>query len=515
MSSASARYSAGNWRGFPKGAWLIVGVEFWEHFSLYGMLAILALFLTGNPTRGGFGWSDGNALTLVGIYSGALYAFPALGGYFADRILGRRRAVTIGAALMLVGQVLMVSPVFIPSFLGAWHGASLLHALHELNVPLGYIVRPQAVSAAIAARGALLDSERGADWLSLAYLGSAFGLYTAIGCLVLGNALLKPAMVVLCGDTFEAGNTRRQGAYAYFYFAIALSGLLAGVVVGSVAASFGWHYGFTVAAVGMAIGLGMYWVLGPRLLGDLGMTRDGPRAAGGDGAAPSAALDEPTNESRQTGTRLLLLAVLALLLCVFCAGWSQMFGTWSLFIERSVDRSIDAFVVPVPWFVSWNSLVVIAFAPAVTALWARLGASKQAVDIVQKYAFALATVAAGHFLMYWGAARALTGEATPVWVPMLALALTAVGELVAWASTYDMVYRVAPPGFGSVTMGAWYLMTLGLGGYLSGVPGTWVEVLGYGRTFLLLGLLMTAGMIAALLMRGYLRGLATRVGITL
>jgi POT family proton-dependent oligopeptide transporter len=76
----------GEWLGYPKGALLIIGVEFWERFSFYGMLSILVLFLTASPIHGGFGWPAAEALALLGAYSGAMYAFPAFGGYFADRV---------------------------------------------------------------------------------------------------------------------------------------------------------------------------------------------------------------------------------------------------------------------------------------------------------------------------------------------------------------------------------------------------------------------------------------------
>jgi POT family proton-dependent oligopeptide transporter len=56
----------GAWLGYPKGAWLIIGVEFWERFSFYGMLSILVLFLTGSPIHGGFGWPAAQALGLLG-----------------------------------------------------------------------------------------------------------------------------------------------------------------------------------------------------------------------------------------------------------------------------------------------------------------------------------------------------------------------------------------------------------------------------------------------------------------
>jgi proton-dependent oligopeptide transporter, POT family len=491
--------------GFPRGAWLIIIVEFWERFSFYGMLAILALFLTAEPARGGFGWTDGRALTLVGIYTGLMYALPAFGGYVADRVLGRRRAVMIGAALMLVGQSLMASPVYIPWLLGAWRGLPLLAALRQLHVPLGYLARPDAVNVAIAAHGWLLDHQDGVKWLSEAYGGATLGLYAALGCLILGNALMKSTMVVLCGDAFAAGDTRREAAYAYYYLGIAVGSFLSGIVVGSVAEVFGWHYGFSVGAVGMVIALTAYRVLAPRWLGEIGTRPEPSPGKSGAGA----------NRARHTKMRLTLLLILALLLCVFSTGWFQMYGSWSLYIDRFVDRAIGGFIVPVPWFASWNSLIVVASAPLFAALWVRLAARHQRIDIVHKYSFALATVAGGHFLMYGAVVLTAQGGLAPLWIPLFAFALCAIGEIVAWTSTYDIIYRAAPRGFVSATMGAWYFMTLGLGGYLSGVTGKWVESLGYGNTFLVLAVAFGAIAIVALVARAPLRRLASRSEVTL
>jgi POT family proton-dependent oligopeptide transporter len=483
-----------DWLGYPKGAWLIVGVEFWERFSFYGMVALLALFLTAVPARGGFGWPDAKALSLVGLYSGAMYALPAFGGYLADRVLGRRRAVAMGAGLMLAGHVLMASPVFIPILLGAWHGEPLLEALQALGAPLGYLVPPQAVQNALASRGA---------WLAQAYLGAALGFYAAIFCLIVGNALMKSTMVVLCGDTFPSGDSRREGAYAYYYLGIALGALLSGFTVGTVAQAFGWHYGFSIAALGMAVALGAYLLLGPRWLGAIGLRRE----------RRSKERSATTVELRQQAwTRISLIFLLALLLCVFSTGWFQLYGSWSLFIERSVDRSIGDFTIPVPWFASSNAGVVILFAPLVAALWVRLGDRDRPIDIVQKYAFALLTVAVGHFLMAWGASSRAT---VPLWVPLVAVALIALGELVAWTSTYGIVYRAAPPGLVSATMGAWYFMTLGVGGYLSGFAGQWVDSFGFAGTFLAIGVVMAATAAAALLARSSLNRLAAKASVSL
>ena len=215
--------------GYPKGAVLIIGVEFWERFSFYGMLSILVLFLTASPSHGGFGWPSAEALALLGAYSGAMYAFPAFGGYFADRVLGRRRAVTLGATCMLIGQIMLASPVFLPALLGWWHSAPLLQVLHELGVPLGRVLPSDAVNAAIARHGAALDPHAGAAWLRQAYTAATVGFFIAIFCLVLGNALMKSTLVVLCGETMSTDDPRREGAYTYYYLGISVGAMLSGI----------------------------------------------------------------------------------------------------------------------------------------------------------------------------------------------------------------------------------------------------------------------------------------------
>jgi proton-dependent oligopeptide transporter, POT family len=504
---------AGEWAGYPKGAWLIIGVEFWERFSFYGMLSILVLFLTARPDHGGFGWSASEALTLLGVYSFSMYAFPALGGFVADRVLGRRRAVAVGASFMLVGQVMLTSPVFLPQLLGWWHGAPLLQALHELGVPLGRLGNSGALDAAIAIHGTLLDTRAGAGWLRHAYLASAVGFFLALFCLVLGNALMKSTLVVLCGETMSANDPRREAAYAYYYLGISIGAMLSGIAVGWIAEAFGWHFGFALAAAGMTVALGSYLLLAPSWLGEIGMRPDrpAPRGATFGDAAPNRSPEIRAQVLRRIG----LLCVLAALLCAFSVGWFQLFGSWLLFIERDVDRTFGSFVVPVPWFTSMNAAVVIVLAPVVAALWVRLGSRNRRIDIVQKYTFALSMVLMGHVLMCIAARQATPAAPAPVWIPLISLSMLAIGELVAWTATYGMVSRAAPAGFASVAMGAWYLLTLGLGGYLSGFAGRLIDSAGFASTFGTVAALMAAACLLALLLRGPLLRLAARADVTL
>jgi proton-dependent oligopeptide transporter, POT family len=503
----------GDWLGYPKGAVLIIGVEFWERFSFYGMLSILVLFLTASPVHGGFGWPAGEALGLLGAYSGAMYAFPAFGGYLADRVLGRRRAVTLGATCMLVGQIMLASPVFLPVLLGWWHSVPLLQALHQLGVPLGRVLPSDAINAAIAHHGAALQPQAGAAWLKQAYTLATDGFFIAIFCLVLGNALMKSTLVVLCGETMSTDDPRREGAYTYYYLGISVGATLSGIIVGWVAQNFGWHLGFAVTAAGMSVALGSYVLLAPRWLGAIGLQPD-RREPGVSGVAAGAAV-RPKSATREARLRIALLFVLAALLCAFSVGWFQLFGSWLLFIEKDVNRAIGSFVIPVPWFTSINSLVVIALAPLVAAFWVRLGRRNQRVDIVQKYTFALAMVTIAHLLMFLVARHATPAAPAAVWIPLLSLSVLGVGEIVAWTATYGMVSRAAPAGYASVAMGAWYLLTLGLGGYLSGFTGGLLESVGFAGAFSTVAAIMGAACVAALLLRGPLSRLAARAGVSL
>jgi proton-dependent oligopeptide transporter, POT family len=493
------------WLGYPKGALLIIGVEFWERFSFYGMLSILVLFLTGSPSHGGFGWPSAEALALLGAYSGAMYAFPAFGGYFADRVLGRRRAVKLGATCMLIGQIMLASPVFLPALLGWWHSAPLLQSLHELGVPLGRVLPSDAVNAAIMRHGSALDARSGAMWLAQAYAVATAGFFIAIFLLILGNALMKSTLVVLCGETMSTADPRREGAYAYYYLGISVGAMLSGFAVGSAAQAFGWHIGFAVAAAGMSVALGSYVLLAPRWLGAIGLLPD--RRAPAVAAAKSA--------GKEARLRIGLLFVLASLLCAFSVGWFQLFGSWLLYIEKDVNRAVGSFLIPVPWFTSINAAVVIVLAPMVAAFWVRLGTRNQRVDIVQKYAFALAMVTIGHLLMYMSARNAAPAAPASVWIPLIALSLLGMGEIVAWTATYGMVSRAAPAGFASVAMGAWYLLTLGLGGYLSGFTGGLLETMGFAGAFGRVAAIMGVACVIALLLRGPLLRLAARADVSL
>jgi POT family proton-dependent oligopeptide transporter len=322
---------------------------------------------------------------------------------------------------------------------------------------------------------------------------------------------MKSTLVVLCGETFTPNDARRESAYAYYYQGIAIGSFVAPLIVGIVSQAYGWHYGFAVAAAGMSVALGSYLSLGPRWLGDVGL-RQG-RAV--PGSAPIGERPRSAGNRSETKLRLGLLLILALLLCAFSAAWNQLFGSWSLFAEHSINRAVGSFVVPVPWLASMNAGVVISLTPVWAVMLPRLSARNRQPDIVQKYVFALTTAGVGHLLMYGAAVIATPTSPAPLWIPIVALALMAIGELVAWTATYGVVSRAAPAGLAAMTMGAWYFLTLGLGGYVSGFSGDAIDRYGYAATFGGIALAMAIAAVVGVLLHAPLKRMATRAAVAI
>jgi len=468
---------------------LVIAFEFCERFGFYSMLSLFALFLAASRAEGGFGWDKGSALSVLGVYSGLMYALPVAGGWVADRLLGHRRAIAVGGGLMCAGYLLLTSPVLAPRLLEALGHAGLASRLAATAEPLGHWHAPAGL----------------APGLGQAYGLVSAGFWAAIVCLVLGNALMKATLVIVLGDALAGDSRRREAAYAYYYAGINLGGLVAGVTAGAVAVRYGWAAAFSVSALVMGLALAGYLVLGRRLLA--------PRAPAA--AARRSATIEVVEDTRAVRARLVILAAFASLLFLYSVGSFQLWGAMSLFLEQEVDRRVGGFEIPTQWFTSVNAAALIVAGPCFAALWAALARRGREPSMVGKYALALALGAAG-LLLFAAAAWSHTGGGKPGWgLPAIGIAVQAAGEVAAWTSTYGLVYRLAPRRMLAGIMGAYYAATLGLGGYMAGRLGALAEPLGAGRFFLFLGLATALAAVFALIVRRRLLAMATNAGAAL
>ena len=182
--------------GHPRGLATLFFTEMWERFSYYGMRALLVLFMTDQIVTGGLGFTDRTATAIYGLYTAAVYLVALPGGWIADRLLGAQRAVWFGGIIIMSGHFVLAIPSTQAFFLG-------------------------------------------------------------LVLVVLGTGLLKPNISAIVGEMYREDDPRRDAGFTIFYMGINLGAALGPIICGGLGQSdsFGWHYGFAAAGVGMLLGL--------------------------------------------------------------------------------------------------------------------------------------------------------------------------------------------------------------------------------------------------------------------
>jgi len=194
--------------GHKPGLFLLFFTEMWERFSYYGMRALLVLFLVSEIAGGGWGWSREKALGLYAMYTGLVYLTPILGGIVADKLLGYRVAVLLGALLMTLG-----------------HGA------------LAFETEPM--------------------------------FYAGLWLLIFGNGFFKPNISTMVGQLYADDEEKKDSAYTIFYMGINAGAFLGILLCGFIGEQIGWSYGFGLAGIFMLLGMVMFF-LGMPVFGEVG-----------------------------------------------------------------------------------------------------------------------------------------------------------------------------------------------------------------------------------------------------
>jgi POT family proton-dependent oligopeptide transporter len=220
MASAAAPGPQKTLFGHPTGLFVLFFAEMWERFSYYGMRALLVFYMI----KGFLSYDDDQAYTVYGAYTALVYMTPFFGGMIADRLIGPRRAVVLGGLLMAAGHLVMGSD---PGLLTTWFGMS---------------------EAAIASAG--LDRV------------GEMAFFTALALLIVGNGMFKPNISTMVGDLYGEGDPRRDSGFTLFYMGINLGAAMAPLLCGYIGETYGWHYGFGLATVGMLVGLGIFVIPG-------------------------------------------------------------------------------------------------------------------------------------------------------------------------------------------------------------------------------------------------------------
>lgn len=342
--------------------------------------------------------SQQSASLIYGVYTASVYLTPIIGGFVSDRWLGRRRSIIAGGTIMAAGHFMMALPDF---------------------------------------------------------------FYGALATIAIGNGLFLPSVPSQIATLYHSSDPRRGSAYSVYYFGVNLGGFLAPLICGTLGEIMGWHWGFGVAGVGMAVGLAIY-ILGGRYL-----PPDMPREVHG-----LIAVAHP-GSNVSIARCFALLGAIAVVVMIFRGAYEQIGNTVALWADQGVDRSVGERFIPMTWFQSLNPLVVFSLTPLLVARWTRLAREGRDASPIIKMSRGAAIVAISYLMIaaviFWSESREI--QASWVWLAAFFVVVTA-GELYILPVGLGLFGRLAPTHLPATTIAAWFLAAFG-GNLLAGFLGSW------------------------------------------
>jgi len=445
----------------PKALYTLFATEMWERFSYYGMRALLTLYLTAELANGGFGLSREESLTMYAIFTGLVYLTPILGGWVADKFLGKRKTVYIGGLVMAVGQFLLAASAF------------LVHSL---------------------------DPET-----------RLFVFNFGLGVLIIGNGFFKPNISTIVGDFYDDNDPRKDSAFNIFYMGINLGAILGPFIAGALGENVDWGYGYLAAGIGMIIGV-LWMKSRETTLEDKGLPPNTPEGKlvldSKDwrdiivyaisliiatlaivylwGMLPDSVASTLTyigfiigflglgyiiyngTSGSAEWSRMIVILILAFFNIAFWAGFEQAGGTMNLFAKENTDRLIFGWDMPATWFQNINPIAILIFAPIFSIMWLKLDAMKFNPRTPIKFAIGLFLGAAAFWIMTQASHAADGGNlVSPWWLVVVYVVLT-LGELMLSPIGLSMITKLAPRKLVSVVMGLW-MASFAAGNYLAGM----------------------------------------------
>ncbi len=443
--------------GHPKGLFVLFMTEMWERFSFYTMRAILVLYLTGVIF---VGLSNDpqvirdRALEVYGTYLLLVYLSGLVGGFFADKVLGSRKAIFIGGLVMGTGLFVMMAP-------------------------------------------------------SLVFYG--------LGLVIAGNGFFKPNISTIVSGLYAEHDSRRDGAFTIFYMGINIGAFLAIFSAGFAESIGNWNIGFVIAGIGMIVSLFVFG-LGQKHLGLAGFppgreVHAGTRLIGRDardivlwaaimtaivlglvfiwnhGLAPlwrmvpgfvklgggillivaaiGGFVTVNRDNTREEWERIISIVILSVFVIFFWAGFEQAGGTMNLFAYEQTDRHLFGWEIPATWFQGVNPLFIVLLAPLFSMFWGRLDRSKYPLSTPAKMGIGMIVLGLGFIVMYFGeGVAAQYGKAGMGWLVAVYL-LHTMGELCLSPIGLSMVTKLSPVRRVSLMMGVWFACTA-IADYLSG-----------------------------------------------
>ncbi len=432
--------------GHPRGLTTLFFTEMWERFSYYGMRALLILYMTTAVAGGGLGYDTKTAASIYGAYTGSVYLMSIPGGWFADNVLGTRRAVLVGGVIIALGHYSMAVPTTFTFFMG-------------------------------------------------------------LVLIVLGTGLLKPNVSAIVGELYSPEDQRRDAGFSIFYVGINIGAFTAPLVTSFLGEKINWHYGFGAAGVGMTFGIIQY-VLGGKRLAHVGapprQTSAEMRRKAMMGllfmAAVSAAVGvlffgpDIVVENKmwimlgaltiflgwlflaflkpEEKKPVAVIVILFLFSIIFWACYEQAGSSFNLFARDFTDRSVFGREFPAGWYQSVPAISVVILAPVFAWLWLKLGDRQPSSPA--KFSLGLLLVGMGASVLAIASLFTTGGAKVGPWWLVGVYVLQTIGEICLYPVGLSTTTKLAPHRLAGLMMGIWFL-SISFGNFAAGIAAGYFE----------------------------------------
>ena len=422
-------------------------IELWERFGYYGMAAILVLFMVEK-----IGFDDSKANLIWGAFTGLVYAAPAIGGWIGDHVIGTRRTMPIGAAILAIGY-LMLS---IPS--------------ENLNF-----------------------------------------LYVSMGVIVVGNGLFKANAANMVRRIYEGDDAKIDSAFTLYYMAVNVGSTVSMLLTPWIKDHWGWHAGFTVCCAGLMLGL-INYVLMVRTLRGIGSAVDEQPVRWdrlgivlGIGFACVFVVAFVVQHKEVTdlvmwiaglivlgifgymmangssGERAGLIAALVLMVetLLFFIFYGQMSTSLTLFALRNVnlDWNFLGFAMPT-WspgqYQALNPIWIMLLSPVLAWAYTHFGKTGRDLPIAAKFALGFVVVALGFFIFGISGGTAVEGKVSS-WYMIWGYGFYSLGELLVSGLGLAVMARYVPARMGGFMMGAYFVAT-GISQYAASIVANYASI---------------------------------------
>lgn len=424
--------------GQPKGLLSLFFTEFWERFSYYGMRAILLYYMYYELNKGGLGLDQSTANSIMAVYGSLVYMSGIIGGWIADRLFGTTRTVMYGGVLIMLGHIVLALP------------------------------------------------------------GGLTTLFASMALIVIGTGLLKPNISSIVGDLYAENDNRRDSGFSIFYMGINMGALIAPLIVGTVGLQYNFHLGFGLAAVGMALGLVVFWATKKKYLGLAGSYVPNPLTKEerkkifttiGIGIVIVAVAgyilitagimtidvftmivsilgiiiptiyfivmyrSNKTNADEKS--RVLAYIPLFVAAMMFWAIQEQGSIILAQYADQRTNLALGSIDISPAWFQSLNPLFIIAFAPVFAWMWIKLGDRQPSTPV--KFSMGLLFAGLSFLVMIIPAYMSGTESLVSPWWLVLSFFLVVLGELFLSPVGLSATTKLAPAAFAAQTMSLWFL----------------------------------------------------------